>query len=460
MAYKKVWKKGKVDWGAALSNAAKKSAVAARKRQKDQERARKKAAREAEASRKRRAREAERSRKQAARQSAARVRAAEKAATASAKAAQRARNEDEKQRQKRLAQEQKEREKFEKELLTLKGRFLEHDVPLKLFDVDLREVAHDYNKENGLTTSSQFKKVTLPYLEENLFKLGMTIHFDKTFSHIYKLVLEKLFASEVSGDSKINILKKIAPVEEKSKAYLKGKLPMNISFDDFSNFQNPVNAEVISEYIDINIVPLIDEMIADTKKQEDKAKQKAKEKKEHDTGCKEVKTRYDKIIADAKKIGKAMNTQINKMKSDLESLDSNYKSSWFGKGKLAKEAQGLGSVIWKRTPGLIETILLIEPSIVQLKNRIEKSYADIHDNPNVNQTLEESGYYEETLARFKKLYGVLHKILEMRLTNLEIALSYYDAEKKSKAIERVKNKGLELSKDSNNLSNLFNKFGG
>ena len=52
----------------------------------------------------------------------------------------------------------------------------------------------------------------------------------------------------------------------------------------------------------------------------------------------------------------------------------------------------------------------------------------------VNQTLEESGYYEETLARFKKLYGVLHKILEMRLTNLEIALSYYDAEKKSKAI--------------------------
>lgn len=67
---------------------------------------------------------------------------------------------------------------------------------------------------------------------------------------------------------------------------------MNLSFDDFSNFQNPVNADVISEYIDINIVPLIVEMIADTKKQEDEAKQKAKEKKEHDTGCKEVKTRY------------------------------------------------------------------------------------------------------------------------------------------------------------------------
>ena len=455
MAYKKVWKKGKVDWGAAMSNAAKKSAVQARKRKRAAETARRKEARAAEAARKRRAKEAERDRKRSAREHAKRVRETEKAAAATAKAAERARIADEKQRQKLLAQEKKEREKYEKELLILKGRFLEHDVPLKLFGVDLRVVAHDYNKDNGLTTSSQFKKVTVPYLEENLFKLAIKNHIQDTFDLLYESELKKVAtSSEIANHSKIEVFK------SKCKTSIQDSLPKNLSFDDFSGFEDPVNIEVISEYVEANVAPLVPAIAADIKKKEEEAKQRAKEKKEHDDGCKEVMALFDKAIDKAVKTGKTMKTQIDKMNSDLEVLDKNHKSSWFGKKKFAEEAQALGSVIWKRTPGLIATILATEVDAKALKNREVNSYSGIHDNPKVNQTLEENGYYEKTLGRFKKLYGALYKNLEMRLANLEKALSYYEDEKVLKAMERVKNEGLKLSKDSKNLNKIFKEFGG
>ena len=455
MAYKKVWKKGKVDWGAAASNAVKKSAVQARKRKRAAETARRKEARAAETARKRREREAERSRKRSAREHAKRVRESEKADAAAVKAAERKSIADEKERQKLLAQEKKEQEKYEKELLILKGRFLEHDVPLKLFGVDLRVVARVYNNENGLTTSSQFKKVTVPFLEENLFKLAVGVHILDTFDLLYESELKKVAtSSKIANHSMIKIFK------SKCEVSIKDSLPKNLSFDDFSGFEDPVNVEVISKYIEANVAPLVPEIAADIKKKEEEAKQRAKEKKELDDGCKEVMALFDKAIDKAVKTGKTMKTQIDKMNSDLETLDKNHKSSWFGKGKFAKEAQALGSVIWKKTPGLITIILSTESNAKALKNRVENSYADIHDNPKVNQTLEGNGYYEKTLGRYKKLYGALYKNLEMRLANLEKALSYYEDEKVLKAMERVKNEGLKLSKDSKNLNKLFNEFGG
>ena len=48
----------------------------------------------------------------------------------------------------------------------------------------------------------------------------------------------------------------------------------------------------------------------------------------------------------------------------------------------------------------------------------------------------------------------------MRLTNQAKALSYYEDDRQANAIEKVKNAGLELSKDSKNISKLFSKFGG
>jgi len=74
--------------------------------------------------------------------------------------------------------------------------------------------------------------------------------------------------------------------------------------------------------------------------------------------------------------------------------------------------------------------------------------------------MEENGYYEKTLDRFKKLDSALLNNLEMRLTNLEKALSYLDDDRELKAIEKVKNKGLNLSENSKNISNLFSKLGG
>ena len=54
----------------------------------------------------------------------------------------------------------------------------------------------------------------------------------------------------------------------------------------------------------------------------------------------------------------------------------------------------------------------------------------------------------------------MYKNLEMRLTNLEKALSYYEDDRELKEIEKVTNEGLKLSKDSKNISKLFSKFGG
>ena len=462
MAYKKVWKNGSVDWGAAMSNGAKKAAVARRKRDRERERDRKKAERERASARKKQERESLKRRNASIRESARATKANENKAAASARATERDRISTAKQGQKLLDQERKEQERVEKKLNTLKGRFLEYDIPLKLFNVDLRVEANNYNEENGLTTVSQFKKVTIPYLEEHLFKLAIKIHIDNTFDLLYESELKKVAKSpEILNHS--GILK----FKSKCEAFLKDTLPKNLNFEDFVSFADPISAVAISEFIEVNILPIVPEIkkeidaeIAAIKKQEEEDKQKAKAKKELDDACKKVELKFEKTISESVQLGKSMKTQISKMKSDLVALDESYNSSWFNKKKFALEAQGLGSVIWKRTPQLIERIITIEGAIRILKNRAENSYIEIHSNPKVNQVLENNGYYEKTLTRFGKLYLALYKNLEMRLTNLQRALSYYEDDRELKAIEKVTNEGLKLSKDSKNISKLFITFGG
>jgi hypothetical protein len=462
MAYKKVWKNGSVDWGAALSNSAKKSAVARRKRDRERERDRKKAERERESARKKREREALKRRNASIRESARATKANERIAAAEARVTQRAKISSAKQEQKLLDQERKERVRVEKKLNTLKGRFLEYDIPLKLFNIDLRVEANNYNEKNGLTTVSQFKKVTIPYLEENLFKLAIKIHIDNTFDLLYESELKKVVKSP-----KIFNHSQISKFKSKCKAFLKGTLPKNLNFEDFASFADPINAEAISEFIEVNILPIVPEIkkeidaeIAAIKKQEEEDKQKAKAKKELDDACKKVELKFEKTISESVKLGKSMKTQISKMKSDLVAIDKSYNSAWFNKSKFALEAQGLCRIIWKRTPPLIEHIITIEGIIRILKNRAENSSIEIHSNPKVNQVLEGNGYYEKILTRFGKLYLALYKNLEMRLTNLEKALSYFEDDRELKAIEKITNEGLELSKDSKNISKLFITFGG
>ena len=485
MAYRKVIKKGKVDLGAFASNAYKRHGVSSRKAAKARQTASNKAARARQTASNKAARA-----RQTASNKAARVRErdykqrqreADKAIRLGVAAATRARKKrialEEKgaaaakrAREKQIALAKKEEANREKKLKRLNGLFLEHDIPLKLFDVDLREIALNFDEENGISSVSGFKKVTIPHLEKSLYKLARKMHINNTFGPLFESELKK-----VATTSEIYNHSQILKFKSKCQASLYNALPKILNFDDFSSFADPVNAEVISEYIEVNILPIVPAIIATIKaaikkqekeakaaikKQEEEAKQRAKEKKELDTGCQKVKANFDKTIAESVKLGKSMKTHIDKMKSDLEALDESYKSTWFGKEKFAKEAQGLGSVIWKRTPQLIEMILLIEDIVKILKYRAENSSIDIHANPKVNQTLEESGYYEETFDRFKKLYSALFINLEMRFINLERTLNYYEDDKELIATERVKNEGLKLSKDSKNLIKIFSKFGG
>lgn len=420
----------------------------------------KRSARAAQTARNKAARESEKRQNQARRESARNEKEREKEAAAE----KRASIADEKQKQKLIALAAKEEANRQKKLKRLNGLFLENDIPLKLFDVDLKEIALDFDEENGISSVSGFKKVTIPYLEENLFKLAIKIHINNTFDLLYEGELKKVAKSpEILNHS--GILK----FKSKCVAFLKDTLPKNLNFEDFASFADPINAGAISEFIEVNILPIVPEIkkeidaeIAAIKKQEEEDKQKAKAKKELDDACKKVELKFEKTISESVQLGKSMKTQISKMKSDLVALEDSHNSAWFksNKKKFAQEVQGLGSVIWKRTPELIELIMTIEGAIRILKNRAENSSIEIHSNPKVNQVLEGNGYYEKTLTRFGKLYLALYKNLEMRLTNLEKALSYYEDDRELKAIEKVTNEGLKLSKDSKNISKLFSKFGG
>jgi len=418
----------------------------------------KRSARAAQTARNKSARESEKRENQARRAYARNEKEREKEAAAN----ERAEVADEKQKQKLIALATKEEENRQKKLKRLNGLFLEHDIPLKLFDIDLKEIALDFDEENGISSTSGFKKVTIPYLEENLFKLAIKIHINNTFDLLYESELWKVAKSpDIFHHS--GILK----FKSKYEASLKDTLPKNLNYEDFAGFADPINTGAISEFIEVNILPIVPEIkkeidaeIAAIEKQAEEDEQKAKAKKELDDSCKKVELKFEKAISESVQLGKSMKTQISKMKSDLVALDESYNSSWFNKKKFALEAQGLGSVIWKRTPQLIEHIITIEGAIRILKNRAENSYIEIHSNSKVNQVLENNGYYEKTLTRFGKLYLALYKNLEMRLSNLQKALSYYEDDRELKAIEKVTNEGLKISKDSKNISKLFSKFGG
>ena len=458
-----VSKSDKALWGAMVKAGkrnARKRKTASNQRAGTAEADRKRSARAAQTARNKAARESEKRQNEARRESARNEKEREKEAAAK----KRASIADEKQKQKLTALAAKEEANRQKKLKRLNGLFLENDIPLELFDVDLKEIALDFDEENGISSVSGFKKVTIPYLEENLFKLAIKIHINNTFDLLYEGELKKVAKSpEILNHSVILKFK------SKCEAFLKDTLPKNLNFEDFASFADPINAGAISEFIEVNILPIVPEIkkeidaeIAAIKKQEEEDRQKAKAKKELDDACKKVELKFEKTISESVQLGKLMKTQISKMKSDLVALEDSHNSAWFksNKKKFAQEVQGLGSVIWNRTPELIELIMTIEGAIRILKNRAENSSIEIHSNPKVNQVLEGNGYYEKTLIRFGKLYLALYKNLEMRLTNLEKALSYYEDDRELKAIEKVTNEGLKLSKDSKNISKLFITFGG
>ena len=155
------------------------------------------------------------------------------------------------------------------------------------------------------------------------------------------------------------------------------------------------------------------------------------------------------------------------MKTDLIALDESYNSAWFSrnKKKFALEAQSLAGIIWKKSPPLITIIVSTESAINEIKNmqkNLDKSGTPLKVddlNSKVYQALEENGSLAKILERLKKLYLALFNNLEMRLANLEKAIGYYEEEKEIKAIEKIKIKGLSLSKGSKNISKLFSQFG-
>ncbi len=530
MAYKKVWKNGGVDFKAYASNAMKKAAVARKKAEREQERDRKKRESERERDRKKLAKEAESARKTRERES---IQNAKRSAQASARSAESARKIKEResiQNAKRSAQasarssarlakdkenlvkekekanaamhrvqalDTKERERKNKRILRLNGLFLEHEIPLKLFGIDSRELAFDFEEKQGISSATGFKKVTVPYLEQNLFQLLITMHVSQTCEKLYQYQLKKALSSAAVIEHP-----KIVRFKVKCKEHLRKLFPNNLKFSEFHNFKDPLNAEAIQEYIEDFVLPAVpeikkeienDRQIAKEKmelvaqqrakaKQErealeaqQRAEQEALEaqqraereaKKELDDKCKKLMEDFTSTIAEAVKVGKTMQNEINKMNADLIALDASYNSSWFSKKKFALEAQGLAGIIWKRTSPLIDIILSTEGTLNTIKNmqkNLDQSGSPLKAddlNSKAYQALEENGDFAKTLERFNKLYLAMFTNLEMQLANLEKSVGYYEDDKKLEAIEKIKIKGKELSRDSANLNKLFTTFGG
>ena len=555
MAYKKVWKNGGVDFKAYASNAMKKAAVARKKAEREQERDRKQREREQERDRKKRESERERDRKKLAKEaeSARKTREresiqnAKRSAQASARSAESARKIKEResiQNAKRSAQasarssarlakdkenlvkekekanaamhrvqalDTKERERKNKRILRLNGLFLEHEIPLKLFGIDSRELAFDFEEKQGISSATGFKKVTVPYLEQNLFQLLITMHVSQTCGKLYQYQLKKALSSAAVIEHP-----KIVRFKVKCKEHLRKLFPNNLKFSEFHNFKDPLNAEAIQEYIEDFVLPAVpeikkeienDRQIAKEKmelvaqqrakaKQErealeaqQRAEQEALEaqqraerealealeaqqraereaKKELEDKCKKLMEDFTSTIAEAVKVGKTMQNEINKMNADLIALDASYNSSWFSKKKFALEAQGLAGIIWKRTSPLIDIILSTEGTLNTIKNmqkNLDQSGSPLKAddlNSKAYQALEENGDFAKTLERFNKLYLAMFTNLEMQLANLEKSVGYYEDDKKLEAIEKIKIKGKELSRDSANLNKLFTTFGG
>jgi hypothetical protein len=504
MAYKKVWKNGGVDFKAYASNAMKKAAVARKKAEREQERDRKKREREQERDRKKRESERERDRKKLAKEaeSARKTREresiqnAKRSAQASARSSARLAKDKENlviEKEKANAAmhrvqalDTKERERKNKRILRLNGLFLEHEIPLKLFGIDSRELAFDFEEKQGILSATGFKKVTVPYLEQNLFQLLITMHVSQTCEKLYQYQLKKALSSAAVIEHP-----KIVRFKVKCKEHLRKLFPNNLKFSEFHNFKDPLNAEAIQEYIEDFVLPAVpeikkeienDRQIAKEKmelvaQQRAKAKQEREAleaqqraeqeaKKELDDKCKKLMEDFTSTIAEAVKVGKTMQNEINKMNADLIALDASYNSSWFSKKKFALEAQGLAGIIWKRTSPLIDIILSTEGTLNTIKNmqkNLDQSGSPLKAddlNSKAYQALEENGDFAKTLERFNKLYLAMFTNLEMQLANLEKSVGYYEDDKKLEAIEKIKIKGKELSRDSANLNKLFTTFGG
>ena len=431
---RKVWKKGGIDWGNVLVNASRSAASRRKKAAAAATRSANQRAREAERDRKRRAADAERDRKRRERESArwAREREQQRKRDAAAAKKQAALLEKEKKAK------QKEKEKFEKHLLKLNGLYLEHGLPIKYKKFDLRSFAYDYEIKNGLTTASQFKKVTLPYLQKHLSKLLV-----KKLKEIESEQQQKVINAYI--DKKLSSVPKqlssyipTSSIKKVSQGFLKNYLKDN-AIDDIPEIADiekdadietlKCNAESYLEHKKDNLDQNLDVLIKAAKKQVEEDKKQAEE----DKLIKEAETSINQMnnySEDARALIQNANDQINLNKAILVELKTAYKKALFSKGKLASKGKELAKEIWSETGPLLDLVINLRHILLNLKKQDETKVGKLiakikHKKANELPALEE---------KFKLDYSVAINCVMKRFTNLKEACSYFSDDQQKKLL--------------------------
>ena len=326
---------------------------------------------------------------------------------------------------------QKEKEKFEKHLLKLNGLYLEHGLPIKYKKLDLRSFAYDYEIKNGLTTASQFKKVTLPYLQK----------------HLSKLLVKKLKEIESEQQQKVinaYIDKKLSSVPKQLLSYIPTSSIKKVSQEFLKNYLKDNAIDDIPEIADIEKDADIETLKCDAESYLEHKKDNldqnldvlikaAKKQAEEDKLIKEAKTSLDQInnySEDARALIQNANDRINSNKAILVELKTAYKKALFSKGKLATKGKELAKEIWSETEPLLDLVMNLRHILLNLKKQDETKVGKLiakikHKQANKLPALEE---------KFKIDYSVTIDCVRKRFTNLKEACSYFSDDEQKKLL--------------------------
>ena len=493
---RKVYSGGKINWKNAAINASRSAAAKRKKREAEAARAAKKKERERirlqrERERAAKKKERERIKLQRERERDAKRREVERNKKARAdaslkKKAQAKLAKEHKAAEQKLKKErqlnEREQAKKDKHILRLNGLFLEHDLPMKFGTFDIKEYAYEYEIKNGLTTQSQFKKVTITYLDKNLFKKiennliketsyevesFLDENITKKFTSKQKNVLgediQKTANTYINEFTKLKIIKfPDEIISTKDLANIKPNQVLENSPNDFCKKNiTKINTEVK------NLKSLADQKIEEARIKAEKEAEKLRIQKEKDAKEKKKKEDEIKLATEALKklesyliksrgLIKTINKEVGEFRNDLEELSQAHKKAFF-KAKHIAKGKKLVQVIGNKTFPLFDEMIKLEAILRNIKTPDESKLIGKLVK-NIKASSDISPKLDKLELAYKQNYKVIYKCGDQRLLNLIEACKYLEPEIRSSLISKLNARIESKYPDSNNIKKLQSRL--
>jgi hypothetical protein len=494
-----------VNFSRASAASGKKDAKAAesarKKREREAESARKKSARERESARKKREREAESARKKSAREAESarkkREREVESARKKSVKGAESAKKkqlreslnagkkiEKDKDNARKLSDNltkenkrqemlfEKEQVKKDKHILKLNGLFLEYDVPMTFNKIDLKLIAYEYEIKNGLTTASQFKKVTYSYLEKNIGEALKEKLASEALGEIFKYLEKSLEKPQIEFLSSI-----MSQVEREYSAENKKKNPIELtSLDDLKGtsvndwIEGPesfieARFNFYKDKLDLLVTKKLKrerekrekeerlkaqekrELIKLAELHQEKERLKAQEKRELEKlaelaqkkAAGELEKASRKMLITSKNLIKTLKSNASVNEREMKFLRELHNEAFF-KGKYTEEIQALAKSVWKLIISSLEVLYDVETNQREFKSKTRQHYPEVD--------------FEEIEKFYKTTYIELYRCLEKQFAIMVASLVFFDAKASMVLKERMNDKIGKNYADSKNIMKL------